>query len=101
MPGSSPGMTSQNLRSLVLLVPLQATVGEFVDDTLVDIAERSGGSRHDAQMRDQCAGDSAMCNRDRVAIDARVPIADAKQQLGIALSAGRNEIPFVLLARGD
>src|SRR5690242_5814862 len=84
-----------------LRVAFESAAFEYIDDALRNIDERRGRRLCNAEMRDEAARGAAMRDRNGIALKALVPRAHPNGDRLIAFPAGRHEVPFVMLARGD
>src|SRR5215475_14467019 len=92
---------SRSRRRSSSLIFRHAAIREYIDDALIDgVVDRLGG-RGDAEECDQGACGAAVGRHHRVAVERRMPGADAAGDILVGLAAGRPEQPLVMLARFD
>ena len=80
------------------IVPRHRPLRKFIDHALDDIAMRCIGRRSNAEQHREHTGDPAVGCDDDIAGKVGMPVAHPHQQIGVALTIRRGEIPFVAFA---
>src|SRR5581483_4657176 len=88
-------------RPILLCVACQPVPFEDINHALRDIEERRCGRLGYAEVGDEPTRGTAMRDGDRVARKPLVPIPHTRRNRFIAFAAWRNEMPLVVLARGN
>src|SRR5262249_27444967 len=71
-----------------------------VNDPLRDIEERRSSRFGDVKMCNKAARSAAMCNGDRVALEAPVPPTHARRHHLVTFPTWRHKTPLIVFARG-